>query len=124
MGKKVLIVDDESNIRRLIRLSLEDDGFEIFEAADGKEGLAKAHELRPDVIILDVMIPGMIGYKICEEIRKDPATAKAYILFLSARDSQATETACKESGGNAFMSKPFEPERLREHVLHLGQKLK
>jgi DNA-binding response OmpR family regulator len=124
MRKKVLIVDDESNIRRLVRLSLEDDDFEIFEAADGKEGFAKAQELKPDIIILDVMMPGLIGYRVCEEVRKDPALNQAYILFLSARDSQATELACREAGGNAFMSKPFDPEQLREHILKFGDEIR
>lgn len=116
MTKKILIADDEDNIRRLVRLSLEDDGYELFEARDGAEALAKARKIRPDLIVLDVMMPGMIGYRVCEEVKKGSDTGHAYVLFLSARDSKSSESACLDAGGDQLMTKPFDPDDLSERV--------
>jgi two-component system, OmpR family, alkaline phosphatase synthesis response regulator PhoP len=116
MPKKILIADDEDNIRRLVRLSLEDDGYELFEASDGSEALQKAREIKPDLIVLDVMMPGLIGYRVCEEVKRNRETAHAYVLFLSARDSKSSESACLDAGGDRLMSKPFDPDELSEVV--------
>lgn len=123
MAKRVLVADDDENIRELILVTLEDEGFEVFSAKDGNEAVAKAKQVKPDLVILDVMMPGKVGYQVCEEIRKDPATKKAYVIFLSARGTSVAETAGKDSGGDEFMVKPFDPKTLREKVKQiLGQK--
>jgi len=116
MPKKILIADDEDNVRELVRASLEDEGFELYEAIEGNEALKKAKEIRPDLVILDIMMPGKIGYEVCEELRKDPDTKNAYVIFLSARGRAASEWTGKQKGGNEFMTKPFEPKELRERV--------
>ena len=117
MAKKILIVDDEDDVRELVHVTLEDEGFDIYEASEGNEALAKAKEFKPDLIILDVMIPGKTGYEVCEELKKDPDTKNTYVLFLSARGKAASVMTAKTKGGDEFMTKPFEPKELREKVL-------
>jgi len=116
MAKRILIVDDEDDIRELVHVSLEDEGYEIYEASDGNEALAKAREHRPDLVILDVMIPGKTGYEVCEELKKDPQTKNVFVLFLSARGKAASQLTGKTKGGDEFMTKPFEPGELRRMV--------
>ena len=116
MTKKILIADDEDNVRELVYVSLEDEGYEIHEASDGEEAVAKARELKPDLIVLDVMMPGKTGYEVCEELRKDPDMQDIYILFLSARGSAVSEMTGKMKGEDAYMVKPFEPADLRKKV--------
>ncbi len=124
MAKKILIADDEENIRELVWVSLEDEGFEIHEAVNGDEALSKARELKPDIIILDVMMPGKTGYEVCEELKRDPDTSDIFVLFLSARGSFISEQTGKIKGGNEYMVKPFEPAELRKKVKNaLGLKL-
>ena len=122
MSKKVLIADDEDNVRELVWVSLEDEGYEIHEASDGDEAVVKARELKPDLIVLDVMMPGKTGYEVCEELRKDPDMRDIYILFLSARGSAVSEMTGKMKGGNEFMVKPFEPADLRKRVKNALEK--
>lgn len=116
MAKKILIADDEENIRELVRASLEDEGYELFEAIDGNEAVAKARELKPDLMVLDVMMPGKVGYQVCEELKADAATRGIYIIFLSARGKPLAEMTGKMRGGDDFMVKPFEPAELRARV--------
>jgi DNA-binding response OmpR family regulator len=116
MAKKVLIADDDNNIRELVRASLEDEGFELAEAGDGNEALAKAREWRPDLIVLDVMMPGKVGYQVCEELKKDPATKDIFVLFLTARGRPMSETTGKMMGGDAYLVKPFDPKELRDRI--------
>jgi len=117
MSKKVLLVDDEDNIRELLRVALEDEDLDLYEAADGIEALAKAREIKPDLIVLDVMMPGMVGYKVCEQLKSDPETKDVYVLFLTARGSPLAEMTGKLKGGDAYMTKPFDPMELTDHVL-------
>jgi len=122
MGKRILIADDDDNIRELVRVTLEDEGFEMEEAADGNEAVAKAKQFRPDLVVLDIMMPGKVGYQVCEELKKDPATKDVYVLFLSARGKPVSEQTGKMYGGDAFMIKPFDPKELREKIkAALGQ---
>ena len=116
MPKKILIADDEDNIRELVRVSLEDEGFELYEARDGNEAVEKARQIKPDLIVLDVMMPGKVGYQVCEELKSDPATSHVFVLFLSARGRPVAEMTGKMTGGDEFMIKPFEPAELRQKV--------
>ena len=119
MAKKIIIADDDPNIRELIQLTLEDDGYEIYEAKDGIEAVAKAKEIKPDLIILDVAMPGKVGYLVCSEIRQDPTTKNAYIIFLTARGTPVAKMTGEDAGGNEFISKPFEPKLLREKIKNI-----
>lgn len=116
MSKKILIADDEDNIRELVMISLEDEGFSLYEAVDGNEAVRKAKEIKPDLVILDVMMPGKIGYDVCEEIKSNPETSQTFVIFLSARGNPLAERTGKSKGGDDYMTKPFEPEELRRKV--------
>ena len=114
--KKILIADDGEDIRELIHVTLEDEGYDLSEAVDGNQALEKARAIKPDLIILDVMMPGKTGYAVCEELKKDPATKNIFILFLTARGSPISQNTANQSGGDAYMTKPFEPAELRTKV--------
>jgi len=116
MAKRILIADDDPHIRELIQLTLEDDGYEIREASDGNEAVAKAKEFQPDLIILDVMMPGKVGYTACSEIKQDPAGRNAYIILLTARGTSVAKMTGETAGADEFMTKPFEPKALREKI--------
>jgi two-component system, OmpR family, alkaline phosphatase synthesis response regulator PhoP len=118
--KKILIVDDEWNARRLVRFCLEEEpGFELHEAEDGTEALKKAKELKPDLVILDLMMPDMWGYAVCEEIKKTPETLNTIVLVLTARGSGASKVMGEMKGADSYMVKPFEPKELRDKVKNL-----
>lgn len=114
MGKKILVVDDDEKILELIKttLQIEDSDYEIHVARDGKEAVKKAKETIPDLLILDIMMPGMSGYQVCKELKANPETKNAYVLFLSARGGEISEMTVDISGGDDFMTKPFDPKTL------------
>ena len=116
MAKKILIADDDDNIRELVNMTLMDEGFEIHEACDGEEAINKAFEIKPDLVILDVMMPKKVGYKVCEEIKSNPETSHAYVIYITARGTSIAEKTGSTSGGDEFMVKPFEPMELRQRV--------
>jgi DNA-binding response OmpR family regulator len=116
MPKKIIIADDEDMVRESVRLSLQDGGYEIYEAADGLEALELARRVKPDLMILDVIMPGMAGYRVCTKLKSDEATRNIFILFLTARDTRQAENTVIRSGGDDFMAKPFDPALLRQKV--------
>ena len=107
---RVLVVDDEAVIRQLIVINLELEGFEVYQAADGADALVKAREVDPDVVTLDVMMPGMDGWACAELMRDDPATQRARIIFISARTRPADVERSRRLGAGAYLTKPFDPE--------------
>ena len=111
MKKKVLIVEDEPDVRKGLRTVLEAEGFEVREAADGKAGLEAAGRERPDLVLLDIMIPGIDGFAVCREIRARGATVP--VLILSARSSEVDKVLGFELGADDYLTKPFS---LRELV--------
>jgi len=117
--KKVLVVDDDENIRRLILACLRNENYELSEACDGNEALSQARSLRPDLIILDVMMPDKRGYEVCEELKKDPATKHSIVLFITARGGMSSRTMGELMGGDDYMAKPFRPTELVEKVRKL-----
>ncbi|MCL6560084.1 MAG: response regulator [Firmicutes bacterium] len=110
--KKILVVDDESPLRMLIRATLEDDEFEIFEAEDGIAGLEQACANLPDLIILDMMMPGLTGLEVCRKLKQDPRTAHIKILLLTAKGQQRDKEAALAAGADYFIAKPFSPSGL------------
>ena len=116
MTKKILIADDEDEIRKLITATLEDEGYEIHQASNGSKALDIAKQIKPDLVILDIMMPEKTGYEVCEELRRNPETKDVYVLFLGARGSGIAEKTGKVKGGDAFMTKPFEPDDLLDRV--------
>src|SRR5438093_7593881 len=112
---RVLIVDDDPLIRELVRTVLEDDDYEFEEASDGEEALALAREHAPDVVLLDVMMPGTDGYQVARELRRD-IKPDCVIIMLTARDQQSDRDLGFRSGANAYFTKPFHPMELLDAV--------
>ena len=115
MTSKILVIEDQADIRRLIRWSLEDTGYLLHEAPNGTQGLELALSLRPDLVFLDVMMPGGIGgIEVCAKMRADSALAHTVIVMLTADAAQQTRTRALEAGANYFLVKPFSPTKLLE----------
>jgi DNA-binding response OmpR family regulator len=119
----VLVVDDEAPIRLICRLNFRTAGLATLEAADGETGLALARSKRPDIILLDIMLPAMDGWRVAEELAADSATAEIPIIFLSARSEQADERRAYEAGGIGYVAKPFDPPALAETVSAVLERL-
>jgi CheY-like chemotaxis protein len=114
---RILIIEDQSDIRRLIRWTLEFEDYEIHEAANGPDGLTAAKSLQPDLILLDVMMPGGLdGFQVCTQLKADPALAATPVVILTARSQERDRQAGERAGANAFLAKPFSPMQLVETV--------
>jgi len=115
----ILICDDEAPLRALVRATLEGDNYEIVEAADGEEALDLARRLRPDVILLDTMMPGRSGLDVLGELGADPALASIPVVMLTARVQQCDREAAALLGAARFLAKPFSPRQLEKLVREL-----
>jgi DNA-binding response OmpR family regulator len=109
---RVLVVDDEAPIRLLCRVNLEAEKMEVLEAGDGPTGLEMARKEHPDVILLDVMMPGLDGWRVAEELLEDPATSSIPIVFLTARAELRDRARGLDLGGLDYVTKPFNPVEL------------
>jgi len=109
---RVLVVDDEAPIRLLCRVNLEAEKMEVLEAGDGPTGLEMARKEHPDVILLDVMMPGLDGWRVAEELLEDPATGSIPIVFLTARAELRDRARGLDLGGLDYVTKPFNPVEL------------
>ena len=116
MAKKILIVDDEPNIVSLLAARLRANGYEIVSAEDGLVGLEKAKTEKPDLIILDLMLPKMDGYKVCGLLKKDTRYSKIPIILFSARAQEADVRLGEEVSADAYITKPFEPKKLLSKI--------
>jgi DNA-binding response OmpR family regulator len=116
MRRKILVVEDNPDQLELIRLVLEKAGFAIGTAANGTDALIKTRSISPDLIILDLMLPGLNGFDICETLRRDPLTATVPIVILTGLCSEFGRLAGLESGANEFLTKPFKVEELVSKV--------
>jgi DNA-binding response OmpR family regulator len=114
-----LVIDDEAPIRLLCRVNLEAEGMEVLEAADGPSGLATARAETPDVILLDVMMPGLDGWRVAEELLVDDNTAGIPIVFLTARAELRDRARGIDLGGVDYVTKPFNPVELAPLVRDL-----
>jgi two-component system phosphate regulon response regulator PhoB len=119
MPMRVLVIDDESPIRLLCRINLEAEGMEVLEAADGLSGLNVARLERPDVILLDVMMPGLDGWRVAEELLDDDRTEEIPIVFLTARAELRDRARGIDLGGVDYVTKPFNPVELAPLVRDL-----
>ena len=115
MGR-ILIVEDEMNIRQLVRYNLEKDGFQIFEAADGLQGLKLAKIEKPDLVLLDLMLPEMDGLEVCRMLKGNPSTAALPIIMLTAKSEEIDKVIGLELGADDYMTKPFSPRELVARV--------
>lgn len=114
--KKVLVVDDNRDTVRIIRDALEGAGFYVASAYDGREALERVREEAPDLMILDLMMPKMSGYEVCNEIRKDPKTKELIVLMLTARSDIDAKIQGIEGGANDYLIKPVEPREVVSRV--------
>ena len=109
---RILVVDDESDLVSVLRFGLEIEGFEVIEAADGEEGLRLARERQPTLMLLDLMLPKMDGYKVCRSLKFDERYKRMPILILSARSGEQDRKLALEMGADAFISKPYDMKDL------------
>ncbi len=115
MGK-ILIVEDEANIRQLVRYNLEKEGFQVMEAADGMQGLRTAQKEKPDLVLLDLMLPGMDGLEVCRTLKGAPATSALPIIMLTAKAEEVDKIIGLELGADDYMTKPFSPRELTARI--------
>ena len=110
--KKILIVDDEKDLVEMLEVRIGALGYEVFKAYDGQEGLEKARETKPDLIILDIMMPKMNGYEVCRFLKFDEEFKNIPILMLTARGQDQDKKVGDDVGADAYMTKPFDGNEL------------
>lgn len=118
--KKILIVEDHRDIRKLLKMTLEFDDFDIHEAATGDAGWELARELRPDIVLLDVMMPGTLnGLDVCRLIKSDPLTRHTRVIMLTARVQAADREAGAAAGADDYLMKPFSTLQVLETIYRM-----
>jgi DNA-binding response OmpR family regulator len=123
MPKKILVVEDDIDMVDLLRFNLKKEGFALGTAADGIEALKKARSIRPDLILLDLMLPELDGFAVCEILRRDPKTASIPIIILTAMSSQLSRFSGLDAGANAYITKPFSQKYLQQCIQELLQRV-
>lgn len=113
---RILIVDDEEDILEFVSYNLNKEGYEIRTANNGKDAIEIAEEFSPDLIILDIMMPGMDGIEVCTHIRENKSLNNTLIVFLTARSESFTQVSALESGGDDYITKPIKPNVLKSRV--------
>lgn len=112
----ILVIDDEKDLIELVRYNLEKEGYAVIGAADGEAGLGLAGREKPDLVVIDLMLPGMDGLEVCRRLRQEPLTAQIPVLMLTARSSEADRIIGLELGADDYMTKPFSPRELAARV--------
>ena len=121
---KILLVDDEPDVIEIIRYNLDQEGYKIYTASDGKEALKKAKKNIPHLIIMDVMMPKMDGIEACEQLRNDVSFNDTIIMFLTARGEDYSHVAAFEAGADDYVTKPIKPKIIVSKVKALLRRLK
>ena len=116
MAKRILIIEDDRSTVRLTEYTLQQAEYEVITAPDGFEGLRKAVSEHPDLIILDVMLPGLDGYEVCHRLRQKPETANLPILMVSAKARQNDKDVGLKMGADAYLAKPVDPSEILAKV--------
>jgi CheY-like chemotaxis protein len=119
LSKHILVIDDSATIQKVIQLAFAGRDYELTSAADGEAGLRLARQRRPDLVLLDVVIPGMDGYEVCEAIRADPALQDVPVLLLTGTFETFDQERAERVGADGYLTKPFESEILVQHVRKL-----
>jgi DNA-binding response OmpR family regulator len=115
---RILIVDDEADLVAVLRVGLEIEGFDVIEASDGEEGLRLAREQKPALMLLDLMLPKLDGYKVCRALKFDERYKSLPILILSARSGEQDRRLAMDMGADGFITKPYEMKDLVAKVKH------
>jgi CheY-like chemotaxis protein len=118
-AKKVLVVDDEEFVRQLIQIKLKFCGIETIEAGNGIDAVEKAISEKPDLILLDVMMPRMNGFEACQRLKTIPETAHIPIVMLTARGDPSAKERGENAGALEYLTKPFSPQKLAERVIEI-----
>jgi len=121
---KILLVDDEPDVIEIIRYNLDQEGYKIYTASDGKEALKKAKKNIPHLIIMDVMMPNIDGIEACEQLRNDVSFNETIIMFLTARGEDYSQVAALEAGADDYVTKPIKPKIIVSKVKALLRRLK
>lgn len=119
MASKILIVEDDPGARRLVGYTLEHEGYQVITASNGMEGLKKARDEKPDLIVLDVMLPGLDGFEVCHRLRADPQTAIIPVLMLSAKAQETDISTGRKVGADDYLPKPADPSEIVRRVGNL-----
>ena len=117
--KRILVVDDERELVEMLSLRLEANDYEVFTAYDGQEGLDQARKLKPDLILLDLMLPKLDGYKVCQMLKFDEKYKQIPVILFTARAQEADLKLGEEMGADAYLTKPFEPDILLGKIAEL-----
>jgi two-component system alkaline phosphatase synthesis response regulator PhoP len=113
---RVLVIDDEEDIRELLTYNLKKDGHEVYASENGEKGLINLKECKPDLVLLDVMMPGMDGIEVCEAIRQMPGFQNTLVCFLTARGEDYSQIAGLDAGADDYVSKPIKPKVLMSRI--------
>ena len=117
--KKILFVDDEPQLVEMVKIRLEANNYEVILASDGEQALEKARGEKPDLIILDIMLPKMDGYKVCRMLKFDDKYSSIPVIMLTARSQESEKSMGEEVGADAYIIKPFEPQMLLGKIKEL-----
>ena len=123
IAKKILIADDEPDILEIISFNLQNEGYEVITAKNGDEAIEKAKQYKPDLIILDVMMPGKTGIEVCNILRSQPVFNPTLIIFLTAMSDENSEVIGLETGADDYITKPVSPKVLTSKVNALFRRL-
>lgn len=119
MKKRVLLIEDDPSSVRLVSYTLEQEGYEVLTATNGLEGLKKVREEAPDLLVLDVMLPGLDGFEVCRRLRADEQTAGLPVLMLSAKAQETDKTTGLKMGADDYLAKPADPSEIVARVANL-----
>ena len=112
----ILVVDDQPDLRLLIQLTLSGSGYSVREAADGERALAACAEQVPDIVLLDVMLPGIDGYEVCRRLKAGARTGRAFVVLMTAGHQETERVRAEQAGADRYLAKPFSPAKLLELV--------
>lgn len=116
MGRKILVTEDSPTILEILKSVLAEEGYEVIAAADGQQALDLARTEKPDLIILDLMLPKIDGYKVCRMLKFDERFKNIPIIMLTARAKESDEQLGREVGADAYIKKPFQPEVVVDEI--------
>jgi len=114
--KKILIADDRSEVVELVKVTLEGEGYQTIDASDGREALEKIKREKPDLILLDIIMPRMDGFEVLSKVKKDPKTKDIPIIMLTAKGQKSDQEKGKELGATGYIIKPFSPSALLKRI--------
>jgi two-component system, OmpR family, alkaline phosphatase synthesis response regulator PhoP len=115
--EKILVIEDEKNIVLLLKMFLEHNGFEVFTAGNGPDGIKMAQESNPDLILLDIVLPGLNGYMVCRNLKENEKTKNIPVVAISARTSKEDIEKIFSSGAQDYIAKPFSLPQIKKSIL-------